>query len=214
MAAPYDLVVFDIGNVLVTAYHTWAGVLGNGGFPFDPHERWDVSVFDLPEYLPHEAGRMTEEAYLRAVATYAGLAGPEEARRLHESILGPEVPGVGEVLRELSAGGVRTAAFSNNNPMHWRILTDPARYPSLALLGDLVSSHELGAHKPEPESFALLERRLGVEGGRILFFEDNLRNAEASRAAGWEAVVVDVNEDRAAQIRAALVERGMPPSAR
>ncbi len=204
----YDLVVFDLGGVLVRAYHTWAGALGNGGFPFDPHERWEGSVFALPEYLPHEAGRLAEAEYLAAVAAYARLSGPEEARRLHEAILGPEFPGVEPVLRDLKAQGVRTAALSNNNPIHWRVLTDPARYPALAVLDDLVSSHELGAHKPEPEAFARFERRLGIEsagGARVLFFEDNPANADAARAYGWDAVLVDVSAERAPQIRAALL---------
>lgn len=209
MSAVYDLVVFDIGGVLVQAHHTWAGALGNGAFPFDPHERWNGSFFDLPEYLPHEAGRITEEEYLRAVAAYAGLSGAEEARRLHEAILGPEFPGVLDVIRELKRAGVPTAAFSNNNPIHWHVLTDPARYPALAELDDLVSSHEIGAHKPEPEAFRAFERRLGAEGKRILFFEDNARNAEAARAVGWESHVVDLTQDRAPQIRAALSTRGL-----
>lgn len=209
MTAPYDLVVFDIGGVLVRAFHTWAGALGNGGFPFDPGERWDGSVFALPEYLPHEAGRISEDEYLQATATFAGLKGPEEARRLHEAILGPEFSGVREILHELKTRGVATAAFSNNNPIHWAVLADPARYPALAELGQLVGSHELGAHKPEPEAFALFEHAAGVEGGRVLFFEDNAANAEAARVFGWEAVVIDIDGDRAAQIRAALITRGL-----
>lgn len=205
----YDLVVFDIGGVLVQAYHTWAGALGNGGFPFDPHERWNGSVFDMPEYLPHEAGRISEEEYLKAVAAYAYLSGPDEARRLHEAILGPEFPDVLEVVRDLKALGVQTAAFSNNNPLHWSVLTDPARYPALAQLDDLVSSHQIGAHKPEPEAFRAFERRLGMEGKRILFFEDNAKNAAAARAVGWDAHVIDVTGDRAAQIRPALAAHAL-----
>ena len=206
---PYDLVVFDIGGVLVRAYHTWAGVMGNGGFPFDPHERWEGSVFDLPEYLPHEAGRISRETYLDAVAAYAGLPSREEALRLHEAILGPEFAEVGEILRELREAGVRTAAFSNNNPVHWAVMTDPARYPVLAGLGAMVSSHEIGAHKPEPEAFRRFEERLGVVGGRVLFFEDNVANAEAARRYGWDAELIVPPDTVAAQIRAALARRGV-----
>ena len=209
MAPPFDLVVFDIGGVLVQAYHTWAGALGNGSFPFDPDERWNGSVFDLPEYLPHEAGRITQAEYLAAVAAYARLSGPEDALRLHESILGPEFPGVVDVISALGANGVRTSAFSNNNPIHWAVLTDAARYPALALIDDLVSSHELGHHKPEPESFRAFERFVGATGKRILFFEDNPVNAEEARAVGWTAHVVDVNGNRAPQLRAALTEFGV-----
>lgn len=209
---PYDLVVFDIGGVLVRAYHTWAGALGNGGFPFDPHEKWEGAVFDLPEYLPHEAGRISREAYLDAVMAYAGLPSREEALRLHEAILGPEFAGVGDILRELKSAGVRTAALSNNNPVHWAVLTDPARYPALAELGAMVSSHEIGAHKPEPEAFRRFEEGLGLAKPRVLFFEDNARNAKAARAFGWDAEVVTPGADNATQIRAALARRRVPLS--
>lgn len=207
--AAFDLIVFDIGGVLVQAYHTWEGALRNGGFPFDPHERWNGPVFDLPEYLPHEAGRITEDEYLRAVAGYANLADVEAARRLHQSILGPEFPGVLQLVKALKAAGVATAAFSNNNRIHWEVLTDPARYPALGELDALVSSHELGAHKPEPEAFRAFERKLSVEGRRNLFFEDSARNADAARSVGWEAHVVDVTEDRAEQLRAVLRSKGV-----
>jgi putative hydrolase of the HAD superfamily len=53
----------------------------------------------------------------------------------------------------------------------------------------LFLSCELGCQKPDPAYYELIERDLGLEGKRILFWDDSARNVESARKQGWNAEV-------------------------
>jgi putative hydrolase of the HAD superfamily len=53
----------------------------------------------------------------------------------------------------------------------------------------LFFSCELGCQKPDPAYYELMERDLGLEGERILFWDDSVRNVESARKRGWNAEV-------------------------
>jgi FMN phosphatase YigB (HAD superfamily) len=63
--------------------------------------------------------------------------------------------------------------------------------------------------KPDERIFRAFERAMDMVGGDILFFEDTPANAEAARAAGWRAEVVDPSEETAPQMRAHLESHGL-----
>lgn len=51
----------------------------------------------------------------------------------------------------------------------------------------LFFSCRLGARKPEPDFYRAVERRLGVGGEAILFWDDQEANVAAARECGWSA---------------------------
>ena len=57
------------------------------------------------------------------------------------------------------------------------------------IFDELFFSCELGCHKPDPAHFKIIEDRLGLNGERLLFWDDSAANVEAARKRGWNAVV-------------------------
>ena len=50
-------------------------------------------------------------------------------------------------------------------------------------------SAELGAVKPQPEFYAVIEARTGLTAGELAFIDDKAVNVEAARERGWRAEV-------------------------
>ena len=50
-------------------------------------------------------------------------------------------------------------------------------------------SADIGHQKPSPEFFIEIEKRTGLTGAALLFFDDQERNVEAARERGWQAHV-------------------------
>jgi glucose-1-phosphatase len=197
-------VVFDIGNVLCYAHTHWRGALAASGLAYSDSPLLDKRLYDLPEYLPYESGRVNQDDYLLAVARAFGLANAHEALHLHRSILGQEVAEVEDLIQELHTAGHETATLSNNNPIHWEWFTVSGPFPAVKSVQKLFSSHLLGAHKPEPEIYHAFVRATGWQPSEIIFFDDVAANVEAARREGWNAVHIDVNGDILAQLRSGL----------
>jgi 2-haloacid dehalogenase len=65
----------------------------------------------------------------------------------------------------------------------------PEVFPEVfAVFDDVVVSGAEGVAKPDPEIFHILTRRLGhpIEG--VLYVDDSIRNVDAARTAGMDAV--------------------------
>ena len=180
-------VVFDLGGVLIdwdprylyrqllATDEAIEAFLDEVGFPGWNHAvdagttTWTDAVAALAAAHPHH--RELIEAYpLRFAET---LAGPIE-----DSV---------EVLRELHELGLRLLALTN-----WSAETFPValeRFDFLALFDDIVVSGAERVAKPDPEIFALLVRRHGLDPSRTLFVDDKQANVDAAGRAGLVGVL-------------------------
>ena len=82
-------------------------------------------------------------------------------------------------------------------------------YPTVAGLRHKLASHELGLRKPDPAFYKALEKRTGVDGDDILFFDDLAENVRAAAALGWRVVQVDPAGDPAELISRTLADHGV-----
>jgi glucose-1-phosphatase len=194
--------VFDIGNVLVRASMLWLDALNSSGVKFEKAPSPGLLLYELDEYLPYEAGRVSEADYLEAVRNQFGLASCIDALAVHRSVIGDEVEGVLDFILELHDLGIQTAALSNNNPIHWEWLTEVGPFPAVRALQQRHSSHLLRHHKPELEIYQTFERVTGWKSGEIIFVDDNLANVKAAQARGWRAHHIDPLADIVDQLRA------------
>jgi glucose-1-phosphatase len=197
-------IVFDIGNVLCYAHTHWEGALEASGLKYGASELVSKKLYDLAEYLPYEAGRVSQDHYLQALLSAFGLRDQNEALHLHRSILGDEILGVYELIARLHIEGHQTATLSNNNPIHWEWFTVSGPFPAIQSIQKPISSHLLGSHKPEAEIFKLFEKETGWKSSEIIFFDDVTVNVEAARSAGWKAHFIDASEDILAQLASRL----------
>ena len=155
----------------------------------------------------YQRGALTNREFFSTVAgTFNGAYSPEEVERVHGAWILREYEGVGGLIEALNGAGVRTACLSNTNDGHWRMLET---WDAVAALGSRHASHLMELAKPDEAIYRLFEEREGVRGDSVLFFEDTAANAEAARAIGWRAEVVDPSEETRPQIETSLRAHGV-----
>lgn len=204
--AAYDVVVFDLGNVLirwdpVEAIAQDVGVDRARRFVNDPD--FDFGGWNLLQ----DSGRDWDSAEASAIASHPHYREEIVAYRNHfaHSIKQP-VEGTETILRELHTAGVPLVALTN-----WSAGLFPAaleRYDFLDLFEDIVVSGEEGVAKPDPQIFAVLADRIRHLGSLddTLFIDDSLANVQAAIEAGMDAIPFT----DAVSLRADLHARGLP----
>jgi putative hydrolase of the HAD superfamily len=119
---------------------------------------------------------------------------------MHEHIR--YLPGAIEFLDAVRARGKRLLLTTNAHPISLEVknrATGLARH-----FDELVSSHEFGVPKEQPEFWARLERSHGVERAGTLFVDDSAAVLHAARAAGVREVYQVLQPDSTQPLRAAL----------
>ena len=112
------------------------------------------------------------------------------------------LPGAIEFLDGVRALGKRLLLTTNAHPISLGVknrVTGLERH-----FDELVSSHEFGVPKEQPEFWDRLERSHGVDPGATLFVDDSAAVLEAARAAGVRAVYQVLLPDSTQPLRAAL----------
>jgi 2-haloacid dehalogenase len=180
-------VVFDLGGVVVfwDPVPAVAAAVGQ-----ERAERFiHGSEFDFAAWNhAQDSGRAWEDAEATATASHPELAEEIAAyRRNFVLSLRGLVPGTARILRALHDRGVRLVALTN-----WSAETihhGPEVFPEVfALFDDIVVSGAECVAKPDWEIFHILARRLAQPIEGVFYVDDNVRNVEAARTAGMDAV--------------------------
>ncbi len=98
------------------------------------------------------------------------------------------LPGAAELLSSLRPR-FRLAALSNSNELHWERHTNDIGVT--ALFEVAISSHQVGAAKPDPAIYQEALARLGVPPEAIMFFDDSYANVVAASGLGMRAFQVE-----------------------
>ena len=202
-----ELVVFDLGRVLVRTCDDWMQACESAGV------KLTLSTLNAAKLSAmHEAVHKVETAELSFddFATEVGEllgASKDQIRNASAAFSLGLYEGVEPLLEELHHAGVATACLSNTNAHHWAFLADathPSYFP-LAKLKHHFASHLIQARKPAPAIYEYLERETRVAGPAILFFDDLKVNIDAANKRGWNGVWINADlNDPLSQIRAAL----------
>lgn len=183
VSTPYDVLLFDLGGVIVElagmpAFRAW---LPQSMSDEEIWERWIRS----PAVRSFESGNSSAEAFASGVIAEFGLAvEPHSFLAEFEQWARAPFPGALDLLDQLR-GRFQLACFSNTNAMHW------PRFLGEMGLGEAFhahfASHELGVLKPDREAYELVVRALGCPAERVLFLDDVAINVEGARDAGLAA---------------------------
>lgn len=205
-ASRAELIVFDLGGVLVDVAAGWAEACTRAGVPLpaalsDPATRQAIQRV----YKAAEVGQLDADAFLAQAAQLAQIS-REDMHRVSSAFLCGALPGAAALLDELRAAGAVCACLSNTMEHHWRLLTQPGGFCGLSLhaLPHRFASHEIGAAKPDADAYQHVERVTGFSGACVTFFDDRAENCEAAQRCGWRATRIDPDRAPIAQIRAAL----------
>ncbi len=120
--------------------------------------------------------------------------------RWEEMCPGP-IDGGPDLLRDVKATGLPLYALSNFSAETFPRVRH--RFEFLSAFDGIVISGAIGLKKPDPEIYRYLIGTYALEPASTLFIDDSLRNVEAARRVGLQALCFETP----AQVREVLVER-------
>lgn len=170
----YRLVLFDFDGTLADSFPWFLGVLDQLA---ERHGFRRIAAHEVESLRGYSAGRLVRHLGVPAWKL------PGIARHLRR-LMAAEIdrialfPGVAGVLHGLAGRGVRLAIVSSNSTANVRRVLGPA---NAALIGHFACGASLLGKRSKLRS-AL--RRAGVPAGAALSIGDEIRDLEASRAAG------------------------------
>jgi putative hydrolase of the HAD superfamily len=148
----------------------WAACIGTGQGP---------TTFDPYAELVRQTGLQVGEPELRARSR--ALAA--------EFMTGRQaLPGVARWLDEAAGAGL-VVAMASSSPREW-VVGHLARLGLTEQFGVIASFDDCGAKKPDPASYLLACRQLGVAPEQAMAVEDSHHGLMAAKAAGLTCVVV------------------------
>lgn len=179
-----DAVVFDVGDVLL---HYSPEAELEHFFPGDrkKHERLMRKIIRTPYWNMLDRGSLTlEEAIAAMTGRDKDLAG--DIRTMLENFLSFNTvveEGV-HALHACCAHGKRTFVLSNYQD--WAFDRVEAQYDFFTLFEAKIVSAKVGMVKPNPEIYAYVTKKYGLEPDRTLFIDDTPANIEGAMHMGWQ----------------------------
>ena len=160
------------------------------------------------DWAAFDRGTVEPEALAHTIARRTGLA-VHDTRKVIHGVPHELLPVAGTValLRRLHAAGHWLYYLSNMPEAYAQHLE--ASHDFLSLFRDGVFSARVKLVKPEPEIYAYALRVFRIDPADTLFIDDVAHNADAARAAGWQAV----HFQSPVQCEAELVRHGLLPAA-
>jgi glucose-1-phosphatase len=201
VAEPVDLVLFDLGGVLIEVAGVRA-MLELTGIASEEElwRRWLTCRW----VRRFESGRCSETDFAAGVVAdwQLELSPAAFLAAFQDWPTGP-LPGAAELVAQTRAS-VATGCFSNTNALHWH--DHIAAWPLTGLFDHRFLSFELGLLKPDTAAFAQVAELLEVPAERVLFLDDNAVNVAGAAAAGFQAArAAGVHEARQRLAEAAVL---------
>ena len=198
MAEPVDLVLFDLGGVLIDVPGVQAMLELTGiASEDDLWRRWLMSQW----VRRFESGRCTEAEFAHGVVTEWQLdLSPAVFLDAFRNWPNGPLRGAEQLVTETNAR-VSTGCFSNTNALHWD--DHISTWPLMDLFDHLFLSFEMGMLKPDVAAFTQVAGLLPVPAERVLFLDDNALNVAGAAAAGFataRAVGVDAARERLVEV--------------
>ncbi len=170
-------VVFDIGGVLFDWRDTQSDIAQSLGVT----EESLLATFRR-YVVPLRLGRATiDETWSKVLHDLNRPNQPQEILSFYQNNK-YHLEDTLQLVQELAAAGYRQALFSNTWPGLIDLTIKPL--PQYSCFTQIVDSSKEHLAKPDPQAFALVEKRLGVKGGKIYFIDDSETNIAAAKERG------------------------------
>ena len=179
-----SLLLFDLGGVLIdtSGFDNLNRMMPRTLDSAHIKKRWLGS----PSVRRFELGEISAREFADGfIAEWELSIGPSEF--LTEFISWPKgfYPGARELISDLRRT-CRVGCLSNSNALHWAKFNGFKGEFDIAL-----SSHLLGAIKPDPSAFTKALLACGAQPREVLFFDDMMSNVSAAQSLGIQAFHVD-----------------------
>jgi 2-haloacid dehalogenase len=178
-------IIFDFGGVLIdwNPRHVYHKI-----FKTEAETEWFLNNICTTEWnLSIDKGKPFAVAVKELCVVYPEWSKEIEAFHLRwEEMLGGEISGSVEILREIQDAGYPVYGLTN-----WSAETFPIayeRYKFLQTLDGIVVSGREKLLKPDSGIYNVLLERYGLKPEDCIFIDDNLHNIEAAARIGFEAI--------------------------
>jgi FMN phosphatase YigB (HAD superfamily) len=180
---PVQLVLFDLGGVLVTLTPQRRSACFA--------EEFDIGQDRLNSFLvsivreQFNTGRINATEFLLGARKFFGLNLQESVfRACWMKLIGSIVIENLTIAAYLRESGFRVGLLSNTDPWHWEYIRDLE--PAFAHFDPLFTSFELGMEKPDIGIYTAISDNQTLQPAEILLIDDSAVNLESARAAGWQ----------------------------
>ena len=208
--APKDLVIFDLGGVLVRIRHGLVACAEAIGVSLDEKSMMAADTEEVAGVMDsYQAGKMNLADFSRTLSrALDGVCSPEQVEAMHHEVLLGPYAGAEELVAELQRGGTATAILSNTCAVHWQVLQ---HYRAIAAISpkSWYLSFELGYAKPTPMIYEQVEHLSGRRPEEIVFVDDNPSNVKAAADRGWRAKEIPAERDGMGEVLTALRSLGI-----
>ncbi len=179
------LIALDIGGVCIKVRpERCFGLLG-----YRSVEEIPLEILSAVE--KYERGFIDEKTFIAAFRENTESALPDEfIISAWNAIMGDEIEGTAELVKDLQKAGHKIVLFSDTSPLHIQLFRE--RYAIAKLLPEAIYSFVAGAKKPEPAMFAAFE---ADHGKPDLYVDDRRICIDGGIAAGWESYRFTTPED-------------------
>jgi putative hydrolase of the HAD superfamily len=182
MSQPHPIVIFDLGEVLVTPTHLFRDLAARVEVNVDKFEAayWT-------RRLEYDLGLDAVDYWTDILEELAIPVAPsliEALVRIDTRGWTAVRPDAVELLELLHSARVRLGILSNATS---EMATAARRAPWAPCITDWFFSVEVGLAKPNPALYDYVAETVGLPGPSIVYLEDNPRSVITARAAGWNA---------------------------
>lgn len=201
-------ILFDMGSVLVRFEP--AEFIAKLGITGDDAEALRREVFRSADWVRLDRGTFTQREAIKAVCTRLPerLHGAAGELVLHWDAERPEVPGMFELVRELSENGYELCLLTNASIRHEEYWPNFRFAP---YFGDrIMLSAAWKLLKPERAFYEKAIALLGFDPAESVFIDDQPTNIEAAESCGISGIVF---HNDVALLRQRLWEKGVNVSA-
>jgi FMN phosphatase YigB (HAD superfamily) len=177
--------VFDLGKVLVDFDYSRAARRIAARSRRTPGEVQGF-IDHSPLLVRFETGWIDRREFFEEVCHFSGFQGTETEFGEFFADIFSEIEPMVALHRRLHRAGVPEFIFSNTNDIaigHIR-----SRFPFFGEFTGYVFSYEERCMKPDAPIYAVVERRAGCDGPRLLYVDDRLENVRAGAARGWQVI--------------------------
>ncbi len=200
MAKKFDVIVFDLGGVLLDISGVQDILNWRGNCESLP-EFW-LNWINSRSVRAFESGVMTDDDFIANIVSEFELPiSPETFKQSYCGWIKGIFDGIPEILTQLKSE-YRLACLTNTNTLHW---PEVEASGILTYLDLPFVSFKMGEVKPEAAIYQKMLAILNVPAERVLFIDDNQINVDAALSCGIQAYrVVGVD-----QVKNCLQEQGI-----
>lgn len=184
--APPEIVVFDLGKVLVDFDYAIA-VKQIAKRSTKAAEEIGRFLVTSPLLLAYESGKMSTGDFYNAMCAACGFCGNLDEFGVCFGDIFSAIEPMIQLHADLAQRGVPTYVFSNTNELavgHIR-----RAFPFFRNFTGYVFSYQHGAMKPQPGMYEALEKLSGKTRSQIVYLDDRPENVQTAVARGWRGII-------------------------